>query len=168
MICDAPKTYTDVNANCFKTMIEFLIAQKKLHYALGLLHSTCDILSRHQCPSRKLEIAFLQENNKLAEVIQVNRALKQKIQELQNARNDMEWHENSFESKTEISRDNDDCLTQRNESFNAGFGFDAEEVERLLRPKVQGAEPQSTQNKQRRRKKDKLKEFTRSLLSSYK
>ncbi|KAH6883887.1 hypothetical protein B0T10DRAFT_463251 [Thelonectria olida] len=161
MIGDASQAYSSVASDNIKATTDFVSAQKELYNALNLLQSTCDMFDRHQCNSRRFEMAFWQENDKLAKMLQENRALVQQVEEFHSERNHKGWHEGSLESKTEVFDEEDSRVG--NESSSVSLKFDAREVKKPLIREVQGMGDKSLKEGQQSNKR-KLKELAKSFL----
>ncbi|KAJ0137447.1 Uncharacterized protein HZ326_19567 [Fusarium oxysporum f. sp. albedinis] len=134
-----------------KTTVDFSSAKDMLYDALNLLQSTCDMLNRHECYSREFEIAFWQENNKLAQVSQVNKALGQQVEELRGEGDYRKWDEVSRDTKPLISLEEDTSIQ-----------CDKEES---LMMEMQETADKDLQKKKKWHQKNKLKAFRKFLFS---
>jgi hypothetical protein len=164
VIGNVSQVYSGVAQGNLDEIVDFSSAQKKLNDAINLLQSTRDIFDRHQCYSRSFEIALWQENNKLNQVLQVNRALVQQVEELRYERNHKGWHEDTLESKPEVFEEKDGCLMQGDESSSVGLNFDAGDMEEPLTLELQETGHKNVQKERQQRNKNKLKRLAGALL----
>lgn len=164
VIGNVSRAYSSVAQGNLDEIVDFSSAQKKLNNAINLLQSTRDIFDSHQCYSRSFEIALWQENNKLNQVLQVNRALVQQVEELRCERNHKGWHEGTLEPKPELFEEKDGCLLQGDESSSLGLDFDARDMEESLALGVQETGEKPPQKERQQRNKNKLKRLAGALL----
>ncbi|KAM5347526.1 hypothetical protein ACJZ2D_017218 [Fusarium nematophilum] len=153
-----------VTSESLNTTIEFLSAQKQLYDVLHLLQSTYEMFDKHQCDSRRFEIAFWQENDKLVKAVQVNKALAQQIDELRRERNHEGWHEDSLKPRAEVFEEGNGSEMQSDEYSSVTLKLDGGGVEEPQIQQWQQRGDRSLQKEHRQRNRDKLRGLARAFL----
>lgn len=165
MITEAAHAGADIPSDTVGAMIDFFGALNKLCEVLPLLKDACDILNRHQCHSRKFEVAFWQENRKLIQAVDVNRALAQRLEELLLKDTCQRPQPNAVKPKM---KEEGGFATQWNGTGlpNITVNPDVRETEEARRSDEEETRLETLHKRRQKRNRAKLREFTKALLFS--